>query len=86
MWLKDHHDDTRRHGSDQEIPKTEESEAALQDRIRQRAYELFQSMSGGSAMQDWLRAEREILQEIASQNTSGTALGKGNSKFAATPE
>ncbi|HUY13649.1 MAG TPA: DUF2934 domain-containing protein [Terriglobia bacterium] len=86
MWLKDHHDDTRRHGSDQEIPKIEESEATLQDRIRQRAYELFQAKSGSSDMQDWLRAEREILHEMASQNESGTALGKGNSKLAATPE
>jgi hypothetical protein len=86
MWLRHHHDDTRRHGADQEIPKIVESEAALLDRIRQRAYELFQSKSGGSAVQDWLRAEREILHEKASQNESGTAPGKGNSKFAAAPE
>jgi len=36
-----------------------------QDRIRQRAYELYESRGRepGQAEQDWLRAEREILKQ-----------------------
>jgi len=83
MGHKHHHDDTRRHGSDQKALKTEEPEATLEDRIRQRAYELFQAKSGGSEMQDWLQAEREMLHETAPHSESGTAPNKDNAKSAA---
>ena len=83
MGHKHHHDDTHRHGSVQGIPKTAEPGPTLQDRIRQRAYELFQAKSGGSEMQDWLQAEREILHEIAPHSESGTAPNKGNVKSTA---
>ena len=63
--------------------RREEPEARLQDRIRQRAYELFQAKLGNSEMQDWLQAEREILHEIAPHSESGTAPNKGNAKSAA---
>ena len=35
-------------------------EAPLRDQIRLRAYELFEAAPGGSEMEDWLRAEREV--------------------------
>jgi hypothetical protein len=76
MGHKHHHHDTHRHGFAQGIQKTEEPEAALQDRIRQRAYELFQAKSGGSDMEDWLQAEREILHEMTPRKTSGTSAPK----------
>jgi len=38
----------------------------VQDAIRQRAYELFQRRGGqhGTDLEDWVRAEREILLEL----------------------
>ncbi len=83
MGHKHHHGDTRRQGSDQKTLQTEKPEATLQDQIRQRAYELFQTKSGNSEMQDWLQAEREMLHEIAPHSESGTAPNKDNTKSAA---
>jgi len=44
----------------------------LEDEIRRRAYELFQQRgpAGGSAAEDWLRAEREIRQRYQKQQQS----------------
>ena len=83
MGHKHQHDDTHRHGSAQGVRKAEEPGVKLQDRIRQRAYELFQAKPGGSEMQDWLQAEREILHEIAPHSESGTVPNKENVKSAA---
>ncbi len=84
MGHKQQHDDTRRHGSDQKTLKAEKPKATLEDQIRQRAYELFQqAKSGGSEMQNWLQAEREILHAIAPHSKSGTAPNKHNAKSAA---
>jgi hypothetical protein len=40
--------------------------APAQDRIRERAYELYESRGheAGQDAQDWLRAEQEILQRV----------------------
>jgi len=80
MGHKQHHDDTQQRRSDQKTPKAEEPKATLQDRIRQRAYELFQAQSGGSDTQDWLQAEHEVLHEMAPQSGSGTAPHEGKAK------
>lgn len=74
---QNHHDDPRRHESTQGSPMTKEPDAALQDRIRQRAYEMSQAKPGGSETEDWLQAERETLHEIASHGKSGATPGKG---------
>jgi Protein of unknown function (DUF2934) len=46
-----------------------------QDRIRERAYELYESRGGkpGQHEQDWFRAEQEILKR--SKQTTSTAKG-----------
>lgn len=42
------------------------SSVDLQDAIRERAYELYQQRGGrdGSDMEDWIRAEREVLERL----------------------
>ena len=37
----------------------------LDHRIQQLAYEIHQSKGNGSPLEDWLQAERQILQEIS---------------------
>ncbi len=44
-------------------PLAGHAELSLHDRIRQRAYEIFQQRPGESDLQNWLEAEREILEE-----------------------
>jgi Protein of unknown function (DUF2934) len=39
-------------------------DAMLEHRIRQRAYEIYQSRLKNPALRDWLEAEHEILEEI----------------------
>jgi hypothetical protein len=39
-------------------------DAMLEHRIRQRAYEIYQSRLENPPLRDWLEAEREILEEI----------------------
>jgi hypothetical protein len=38
---------------------------SLEERVRRRAYELFilRNKQSGSAMEDWIRAEKEVLRE-----------------------
>jgi hypothetical protein len=45
-------------------------ETKVEERIRQRAHEIYLQRGGkdGSAMEDWLRAEQEILGAGAEQN------------------
>ena len=65
MGHKQHHhnhEETHRHGSEPENRLATAQQPGLEDRIRLRAYELFLTQPGGSDLQDWLRAEREILQ------------------------
>jgi hypothetical protein len=40
-------------------------DAMLEHRIQQRAYEIHETRANGSPMQDWLEAERQVLQEIS---------------------
>jgi hypothetical protein len=40
-------------------------DAMLQHRIQQRAYEIHQTTADSSALDDWLEAERQVLQEIS---------------------
>jgi Protein of unknown function (DUF2934) len=51
--------------SSHETPVTGRPNAMLEHRIRQRAYELYQTRVQGSDLQDWLQAEREVLAEIS---------------------
>ena len=53
-------------------------EAALQHRIRTRAYEIYEAKGKrhGRALEDWLEAEREITREI------GTLVERGQSESA----
>jgi len=37
----------------------------LEHRVQQRAYEIHQTKANGSPLEDWLQAERQILQEIS---------------------
>jgi hypothetical protein len=40
-------------------------DAMLEHRIQQRAFEIHQTKANGSPLEDWLQAERQILQEIS---------------------
>jgi hypothetical protein len=40
-------------------------DAMLDHRIQQRAYEIHQTKANGSPLDDWLEAERQVLQEIS---------------------
>lgn len=53
--------------SDRDTLTTERPDAMLQDRIRQRAYELYRAREDGSDLQDWLQAEHEVLDEITNR-------------------
>lgn len=64
MGHKQHHHDretTHRRGPEPVHLPSADPTTALQNRIRIRAYELFQAQSGNSPLENWLRAEREIL-------------------------
>ena len=39
-------------------------DSMLEHRIQQRAYEIHQTKANGSQLEDWLEAERQVLQEI----------------------
>ena len=41
-----------------------EPDAMLEHRIRQRAYEIYHARVKDANLQDWLQAEREVLDEI----------------------
>lgn len=52
-----------------EVTKPLEKKSSIEDRIRDRAYELYLErmsveldMNEGNAEEDWLRAEREVVQ------------------------
>jgi hypothetical protein len=45
-------------------PGTDIAKATLLERIRQRAYELSQGAESGSAEENWLRAEHDVLHEF----------------------
>jgi hypothetical protein len=51
-------------------------ETSLQDRIRERAYEIWNAggRTHGRAEQHWLAAEREILAQVTSENPSSNQL------------
>jgi Protein of unknown function (DUF2934) len=40
-------------------------DSMLEHRIQQRAYEIHQTKANGSPLDDWLEAERQVLQEIS---------------------
>ena len=40
-------------------------DAMLQHRIQQRAFEIHETKANGSQLEDWLEAERQVLQEIS---------------------
>src|SRR5689334_7010927 len=50
--------------------------ASLEEKIRLRAYELYEQRAGseGSAFDDWLRAEAEIKRQIAATATPSVRL------------
>ncbi len=52
----------------------------LDHRIQQRACEIHQSKANGSPLEDWLQAERQILQEI-SYGRDGFRRATGTSKL-----
>jgi DUF2934 family protein len=66
--------------SDRENSIGEKADTALHDRIKLRAYELYQSRGSvnGSDLQDWLQAEREVLSqsEPAGESTAVPSEGK----------
>jgi DUF2934 family protein len=45
---------------------------ALEDRIRQRAYQLYEARINGSALDDWVKAERKVL---AAKNSKSAEAG-----------
>jgi hypothetical protein len=46
-------------------PASDTPDAMLEHRIRQRAYEIYEAKLHRSDLQDWLQAEREVLDEIS---------------------
>jgi Protein of unknown function (DUF2934) len=56
---------------------TAQPAAMLEHRIRQRAYELYQVRVQGFALQDWLQAERDVLDEITRFREAAAAPGEG---------
>lgn len=46
-------------------PASDTPDAMLEHRIRQRAYQIYESKLHYSDLQDWLQAEREVLDEIS---------------------
>ena len=46
--------------------RTIPNQAPVEERIRQRAHEIYleRDGTGGSALEDWLQAEQEILAEL----------------------
>lgn len=57
--------------------KEEPLDKRLKERIEKRAYELFVKRGGrhGYALEDWLKAERETMQDVA-RKASGSAQSK----------
>ena len=52
-------------------------DAMLEHRIRQCAYELYQVRVQGSDLQDWLQAERKVLDEITRSREPAAAPSEG---------
>ena len=40
-------------------------DSMLEHRVQQRAFEIYQTKANGSRLEDWLEAERQVLQEIS---------------------
>jgi hypothetical protein len=59
-------------------------DAMLEHRIRQYAYELYQVRVQGSDLQDWLQAEREVLDEITCSREPAAALSEAKMTFGKT--
>ena len=57
-------------------PATSIEPASLEEKIRLRAYELYEQRAEGegSAMDDWLRAEAEIKRQVAATMAPGVRL------------
>lgn len=56
----------------EETHGTTRPEIMLEERIRQRAYELYEKRLRCSDVDDWLDAEREVLSGIQQEKGSGT--------------
>jgi len=54
---------------------TEQQGKATREQIEMRAYQLYleRGAQDGSAMEDWLAAERELTQQMAPENVSAKA-------------
>lgn len=72
MSHKHHHEDSERQGAAQPTAKSESVETALHARIQRRAYELSRAGKGGSELENWLQAEREIALEVAGPGGKST--------------
>ncbi len=63
-------------GSSSTVPQSNQSinNPSFRSRVAMRAYEKWQKRNGqnGSALQDWIDAERELLAEQARQGNSGS--------------
>jgi hypothetical protein len=53
----------------QELEISQARQGSIETAIRQRAYAIYCQRAGapGTALDDWLQAEREVLQELASR-------------------
>jgi len=57
-----------------DAPDTNIADATLEKRIRQRAYELYEERLRCTDVDDWLRAECEIADEIQREKSSGVTV------------
>jgi len=62
-------------------------EASLQERIAERAYELYQKRGkqGSGALQDWLDAERQVTEEVQGTQTHAQARESKKTRRATKP-
>jgi len=55
------------------------------ERIRERAYELYEARSGGDAVSDWLQAERELRSALERASPLPEASAKARSRQIGSP-
>jgi hypothetical protein len=63
------------------------AEGLTTERIRERAYAIYQSRQGGAgdATSDWLQAERELAAEAAGRPSSAALRGNGQVRARRVP-
>jgi hypothetical protein len=85
---KHNHQGTERHDAATAPNGSETAAKATREQISRRAYELSRGKHGGSDMQNWLQAEREVRQRSADRPVAPVAADArpaGSERPAAKP-